>query len=145
MKREIICLQLEFRTSGCEIQRQKYSIIQNLMKSTIILKCRKPVILRYDVMMTSSGINKYILHWTSSRNSFWIARNWNLFSDLSTLKSPPCLEWFELNLRFSEFYFSAYKKRHKRSKRLLVLITLWLVRANSDTDLRWQRSQAKNI
>ena len=55
MKREIICLELEFRTSGCEIQRQQYSITENLIESTI-LKCRKPVIFRYDIMMTSSFI-----------------------------------------------------------------------------------------
>ena len=33
--------------------------------------------------------------------AFWIARNWNLFSNLSTLKSPPCLESFQLNLNFT--------------------------------------------
>ena len=47
-------------------------------------------------------------------NAFWIARNQNLFSNLSTLKSPPCLESFELNLNFTfPHNRSNPSKRHK--------------------------------
>ena len=110
MKREIICLEMEFRTSGCEIQRQQYSIIEST-----IFKCRKPVI--WD--MTSwwrhrLSKNIYAALNRPEFNAFWIARNQNLFSNLSTLKSPPCLESFELNLNFTfPHNRSNPSKRHK--------------------------------
>ena len=104
MKREIICLEMEFRTSGCEIQRQQYSIIENLMKSTIF-KCSKPVIFRYDIMMTSSFIQEYIccIEQTGIQCLLNSPESKSLFKSFNLkVASLSRIIWIE-----SEFHFSA--------------------------------------